>query len=48
MAKIKLPRKYEKEERRHDRKEEAEEALHEKRHDKEEKGLLKKVKKIKK
>jgi hypothetical protein len=45
---VKLPKKYEKEEKRHDRKEEAEEKIHEKRHDAEEKRLLKKVNKLKK
>jgi len=41
---MKLPRKYEKEEKRHERIEEAEEARHERFHDKEEKCLLKKIK----
>ncbi len=41
---MKLPKKYEKEEKRHDRTEEAEEKKHEKRHDAEEKRLLRKVK----
>lgn len=41
---MKMPKKWEKEEKRHDRKEEKEEARHEKWHDKEEKRLLKKVK----
>lgn len=45
--KVKLPKKYEKEEKRHDRVEEAEERRHEKRHDAEEKRLLKKIKKQK-
>ena len=47
-AKVKLPKAYEKEEKRHDRKEEAEEKKHEKKHDTEERRLLKKVKSIKK
>ena len=41
---MKLPKKYEKEEKRHDRKEESEEKRHEKFHDKEEERLLKKIK----
>ena len=41
---MKMPKKWEKEEKRHDKKEEKEEARHEKWHDKEEKRLLKKVK----
>jgi len=45
--KVKLPKKYEKEEKRHDRKEEAEEARHEGFHDREEAKLLKKVKSLK-
>lgn len=45
MKIVKMPKKYEKEEKRHDRVEEAEEKKHEKRHDAEEKRLLKKVKK---
>ncbi len=44
---VKMPKKYEKEEKRHDRAEEAEERKHEKRHDAEEKRLLKKIKKQK-
>jgi hypothetical protein len=46
--KVRIPKKYEREEKRHDRVEEAEEAKHEKRHDAEEKRLLRKVKKGKK
>lgn len=46
--KMKLPKKYEKEEKRHDLKEEKEEKRHEKFHDKEESRLLKKVKDKKK
>lgn len=45
--KIKLPKKYEKEEKRHDKAEEAEERKHEKRHDMEERRLLKKLRKRK-
>ncbi len=45
--KVKLPKKYEKEEKRHDKVEESEERRHEKRHDMEERRLLKKVRKIK-
>ncbi len=44
---MKLPKKYEQEEKRHDRKEESEEMRHEKWHDKEMGKLIKKVKKIK-
>lgn len=41
--KVKMPKKYEREEKRHERVEEAEEAKHEKRHDAEVKRLLKKT-----
>jgi len=44
---MKMPKGYEKEEKRHDRKEEAEEKRHEKWHDSEMGKLIKKIKKHK-